>query len=89
VAENKGSDVLAIIAAALAGAVVGATIAVLLTPKSGEEMRRELKESLEDLTGKLREVGASLKKKVEELVEKAKKAAGEGEEGPSPEEAQG
>jgi len=69
--------------------VVGATIAVLLTPKTGEEVRRELKESLEDLTGKLKEVGASLKAKVEEMVEKAKKVAQEEEGEPSPEEAQG
>ncbi|MGB9608027.1 MAG: YtxH domain-containing protein, partial [bacterium] len=71
-------------------AVVGATIAVLLTPKTGEEVRKELKESLEDLTGKLKEVGTTLKKKVEELVEKAKKAGEEEAEGePSPEEARG
>lgn len=84
---ERDSDTLAIIAAALAGAVIGAALAVLLTPKAGEEIRGTLKKGIEDLVGKIKEVGATLKKKVEEVAEK--EGQKQEETGISPEEAQG
>ncbi len=84
---ERDSDTLAIITAALAGAVIGAALAILLAPKAGEEVRGTLKKGIEDLVGKMKEVGATLKKKIEEIAEKERQK--EEEAGISPEEAQG
>lgn len=48
----------------VAGAVIGAGVALLLAPKSGREIRRDLKGSAKELT---RHIGASAEEMVDEV----------------------
>lgn len=61
----------------LKGALLGATLGVLLAPKKGSETREELKQKLDELVQKLKdidyvEVKDNLLQKVEELKEELK-----------------
>ena len=56
----------------LAGALVGGIAALLLTPTSGSEVRRKIKDELEETVEKVRTEAENLKAKAEELSAKAK-----------------
>ena len=57
-----------------AGAAVGAAVALLLAPKSGEEMREELKDMAQDATKRAQDYCAQVKKDLE-AAEAAEKEA--------------
>ena len=57
-----------------AGAAVGAAIALLLAPKSGEEMREELKNLAQDATKRAQDYCAQVKKDLEAAVAAEKEA---------------
>ena len=57
-----------------AGAAVGATVALLLAPKSGEEMREELKDLAQDATKRAQDYCAQVKKDLEAAVAAEKEA---------------
>ena len=57
-----------------AGAAVGAAVALLLAPKSGEEMREELKDLAQDATKRAQDYCAQVKKDLE-AAEAAEKEA--------------
>ncbi len=54
-----------IIAAFLAGAAAGASLGLLLAPDKGENTRRQIRESLGEITGKARET-------IDDITDKAK-----------------
>ena len=54
------------------GAIVGAAVALVLAPKSGAEIRDDLRVTLDDLKSKAEKVAADLSSKGEELVEKGR-----------------
>lgn len=64
-----------IIIAALAGAAVGATVALLFAPASGKETRDNLGEFLGTLTDSLKDYAEQGKDMAEDAVEKAKEVA--------------
>lgn len=57
-----------------AGAAVGAAVALLLAPKSGEEMRDELKDMAQDATKRAQDYCAQAKKDLEAAVAAEKEA---------------
>ena len=57
-----------------AGAAVGAAVALLLAPKSGEEMREELKDLAQDATKRAQDYCAQVKKDLEAAVVAEKEA---------------
>lgn len=57
-----------------AGAAVGAAVALLLAPKSGEEMREELKGLAQDATKRAQDYCAQVKKDLEAAVAAEKEA---------------
>lgn len=81
--ENGGKDVLAVFGAMILGALIGGIVALLLAPKSGEELRGEIgeaaahaKERAEDLKAQMAGKYDDLRSKVEEhLKEHAQDAA--------------
>ena len=54
------------------GAIVGAAVALVLAPKSGAEVRDDLRVTLDDLKCKAEKVAADLSAKGEELVAKGR-----------------
>ena len=66
--NDSGSNLLAIVGAAAIGAAVGATAALLLAPKAGEETREEIKV----VADKARVRAEELKDKVVETVDELK-----------------
>ena len=71
--ERRGSLVLTF----LAGAAVGAAVALLTTPQTGRRTRRQIKRTAEDVQGYLEEVGEELMDKGRELMERGRDAAGQ------------
>lgn len=61
------------IGALLGGAIAGATIGLLLAPKSGKDTRSEIKEAVEDLLKKYNI--KPCKKDIEECVDKIEEVA--------------
>ena len=57
-----------------AGAAVGAAVALLLAPKSGEEMREELKDLAQDATKRAQDYCTQVKKDLEAAVAAEKEA---------------
>ncbi len=57
-----------------AGAAVGAAVALLLAPKSGEEMREELKDLAQDATKRAQDYCVQVKKDLEAAVAAEKEA---------------
>ena len=58
-----------------AGAAVGAAVALLLAPKSGEEMREDLKDLAQDATKRAHDYCEQVKKDLEEATAAAEKEA--------------
>ena len=57
--------------ALLAGAAVGAVLGILLTPDKGEESRKKVKQTAEECIDKVKEKLSNLKKEKEENVEES------------------
>ncbi len=54
----------------VAGALIGAAIAALLTPKSGPELRKKIKDLVGDEVDKVRDKVDELRDKLEQTLEK-------------------
>lgn len=58
-----------------AGAAVGAAVALLLAPKSGEELREDLKDLAQDATKRAHDYCEQVKKDLDDAVAAVKKEA--------------
>lgn len=73
--QDRSSDsVLSLLAGIGLGALVGAMAALLLAPHSGAETRTQIRETADDVLGKLRTSVDDLRTKVDELVANTKQA---------------
>ncbi|MBI2251918.1 MAG: YtxH domain-containing protein [Armatimonadetes bacterium] len=68
--ENKGLNFLF---GVFLGSLIGASVAILLTPQSGEKTRDYLREKFAEGKEKAQDLAQDLKENVEELMEKSKK----------------
>ena len=67
---GKSKDNSGVWMAALAGAVIGSTVAVLYAPRSGRETRTIIKKEVESTTEKLNDTVLDLKESVVEKLDK-------------------
>ena len=73
--QDRSSDsVLSLLAGIGLGALVGAMAALLLAPNSGAETRTQIRETADDVLGKLRESVDDLRHKVDEVIAGTKQA---------------
>ena len=73
--QDRSSDsVLSLLAGIGLGALVGAMAALLLAPQSGADTRHQIRETADDVVGKLRESVDDLRVKVDDLVANARHA---------------
>ncbi len=70
--QGRGSHVGTVFLAFVAGAAVGAGLSLLVTPKSGEEMRDSLKELTGDTVDKIKEYAVEAQGKIRETFEQGK-----------------
>jgi gas vesicle protein len=61
----------------LAGAAVGAAIALLYAPASGQDTRRRIRRSAEDASQAIRESGGEMMERGRELYDRGRKIADE------------
>jgi len=72
--NNKGAG---FVFGILIGALVGAAVAILLTPHNGEETRNFIKEKIEEGKSKAFEIAGDLKGDMEDIVEEGKRVFNE------------
>jgi gas vesicle protein len=70
-ARTAGGSAAGKIVAFVAGAAVGAAAALLLAPKSGEELRGDIADAVNDGAKQVRSAGRNLKQRAQEIVELA------------------
>lgn len=70
--ENKGATAIEVTLAFLLGGVVGAGLALLFAPASGEETRKKIRESSDRLRSRMRETTAEWRGQAGESIDKAK-----------------
>ena len=70
--QGSGSQVSTVFLAFAAGAAVGAGLTLLMTPKSGEEMRGSIKELTGDTVDKIKEYAVEAQGKIMETFEQGK-----------------
>jgi gas vesicle protein len=71
--SRNDSNVGNFIAGAVVGGAIGAGLALLFAPRSGEETRKMLKEKAEDLGDEVKELKKDIEPKVKELKENISK----------------
>ena len=85
--EDRDKKVAAAALLMVAGGIIGAGLALLMAPQSGERTRRDIgrcarkvktrtDEAVEDLTGNINDLVASISAKTDDLLEKGKDVAG-------------
>jgi len=70
--NDNGAGVGAVLLSFLAGAAVGAGVALLVAPKSGEEIRGKIKDLADDAIGKIKEYTSEAQDKLMSTIEDGK-----------------
>jgi gas vesicle protein len=70
--NDNGVGAGAVILAFLAGAAVGAGVALLVAPKTGPELRGKLKNMTDDAIGKIKEYTSEAQEKIKSTIEDGK-----------------
>lgn len=70
--QSKGVGVSSVFLAFVAGAAAGAGLSLLLTPKSGEEMRGTIKDLAGDAIDKIKEYAVDAQNRITETYEQGK-----------------
>jgi gas vesicle protein len=74
--SNRGSGVAPFFLGALAGGLVGATVALLLAPAEGSETRQGISEKIDDLTGSLTGILHRAKVSAEKVLNDGREESG-------------
>lgn len=70
--NDNGAGVGAVLLSFLAGAAVGAGVALLVAPKSGEELRGKIKNFADDAIDKIKEYTSEAQDKIKSTIEDGK-----------------
>jgi gas vesicle protein len=70
--EERGASVGTILISFLAGAAVGSGLALLFAPKSGREMREQIKDLTDDAVGRIREYAKDAQEKIKSTYEEGR-----------------
>ncbi len=70
--EERGTSVGTILISFLAGAALGSGLALLFAPKSGREMREQIKDLTDDAVGKIKEYARDAQDKIKSTYEEGK-----------------
>ncbi|MBT1072002.1 YtxH domain-containing protein [Pelotalea chapellei] len=75
--EEKGISTGTVLVSFVAGAAIGAGLALLYAPKSGEKMRENLTDLAEDALDKIKEYTKEAQEKIKSAMEDGKEILGE------------
>lgn len=75
--NDNGAGVGAVLLSFLAGAAVGAGIALLVAPKTGEELRGKIKGLADDALDKIKEYSSEAQEKIKATLEDGKEMLSE------------
>jgi len=70
--NDNGAGVGAVLLSFLAGAAVGAGVALLVAPKTGEEIRNKIKTLADDAIDKIKEYTSEAQEKIKSTIEDGK-----------------
>ncbi len=70
--DERGTSVGTVLISFLAGAAVGSGLALLFAPKSGREMREQIKDLTDDAVDRIREYARDAQEKVKSTYEEGK-----------------
>jgi gas vesicle protein len=70
--NDNGAGVGAVLLSFLAGAAVGAGVALLVAPKSGEELRGKIKNLADDAIDRIKEYTSEAQEKIKSTIEDGK-----------------
>jgi gas vesicle protein len=70
--EDRGASVGTVLISFLAGAAIGSGLALLFAPKSGREVREQIKDLTEDAVGKIKEYARDAQEKIKTTYEDGK-----------------
>ncbi|TCS95073.1 YtxH domain-containing protein [Hazenella coriacea] len=68
--QNDGIRMRDFLLGAVVGGVVGATVALLTSPKSGKEMREDLKQGVENIKDRSADFLSNIKENTDDMLEK-------------------
>jgi gas vesicle protein len=70
--EERGSSIGTIFISFLAGAAVGSGLALLFAPKSGREMREQIRNLTDDAVDRIKEYSSDAQEKIKSAIEDGK-----------------
>ncbi len=70
--DEQGSSAGTVFLSFLAGAAVGAGLALLYAPKTGKELREKISDLTEDAVGKIKEYASEAQEKIKTTIEDGK-----------------
>ncbi len=70
--ENRGTGVGTVLVSFLAGAAIGSGLALLFAPKSGREVREQIKDLTDDAVDKIREYARDAQDKLKSSLDEGK-----------------
>jgi gas vesicle protein len=70
--EERGTSVGTVLLSFLAGAAVGSGLALLFAPKTGKEVREQIKELTDDAVGKIKDYARDAQEKIKTTYEDGK-----------------
>ena len=70
--EDRGSSVGTVLISFLAGAAIGSGLALLFAPKSGREVREQIKDLTDDAVGKIKEYARDAQDKIKTTYDEGK-----------------
>ena len=73
-ADEKGISAGTVLVSFVAGAAIGAGLALLYAPKTGQELRESLNDFTEDAVGKIKEYTREAQEKIKTALEEGKEA---------------
>jgi len=72
--DDRGTSLATVVVSFLAGATIGSGLALLFAPKTGKEIREQIKDMTDDAVDKIREYARDAQDKIKSAYESGKEA---------------